>query len=73
MLSHTLHIQISSTFTLRPLRIHFWTEGRGWGLGVKEGGCGDEHWVLCVTSESLNTPSETSDVLYAGSLDTAKN
>lgn len=42
-------------------------------MGVKEGGCGDERWVLCATSESLNTPSETSDVLYAGSLDIAKS
>lgn len=30
--------------------------------------CYDEHWVLCATGESPNATSETSDVLYVGSL-----
>ena len=48
------------------------TEGRGvggwsnWVMGIKEGTCGDEHWVLYATNESLNTTSKTNDVLYAG-------
>lgn len=35
-------------------------------MGSEEGMCGDEHWVLYVTNESLNAPSETNDVLYSG-------
>ena len=48
------------------------SEGRGLegqgkrGMGIKEGMCGDEHWVLYTTNESLNTTSKTNDVLYAG-------
>ena len=35
----------------------------GWGwarwiMGIKEGTC-DEHWVFCVSDESLNSTSET--------------
>ena len=45
------------------------TEGRGWRggvMGIKEGTCCDEHWVLYATNESLNTTSKTNDVLYVG-------
>ena len=48
------------------------TEGRVGGgtgnqvIGIKEGTCCDEHWVLCVTDELLNTTSKTNDVLYSG-------
>lgn len=41
----------------------------GWGnqmMGIKEGTCGDEPWVLYVTNGSLNTTSKTNDELYAG-------
>ena len=44
-------------------------EGRvvgGWVslvVGIKEGTCGDEHWVLYATNESLNISSKTNDVL----------
>jgi len=37
-------------------------EGGGWGnqvMGIKEGMCCDEHWVLYTTNESLNTTSKT--------------
>ena len=48
------------------------SEGRGLEgqgkrvMGIKEGTCGDEHWVLYTTNESLNTTSKTNDALYAG-------
>ena len=48
------------------------SEGRGVGgvgnhvMGIKEGTCGDEHWVLYATNESLNSASKTNDVLYGG-------
>ena len=35
-------------------------------MGIQEGtGC-DEHWVLYATDESVNSVSETNDVLYIG-------
>ena len=37
-------------------------------MGIKEGTCCDEHWVLYTTNESLNTTSKTNDVLYVGYL-----
>ena len=48
------------------------SEGRGLEgqgkrvMGIKEGTCGDEHWVLYTTNESLNTTSKTNDAPYAG-------
>ena len=41
-------------------------EGDSLVMGIKEGMCCDEHWVLYATIESLDTPSNTNDVLYAG-------
>ena len=40
-------------------------EGRGtkWVMGIKEGTC-DEHWVLYVSDESLNSTPETNIILY---------
>ena len=41
----------------------------GWGnrvMGIKEGTCCDEHWVLYATNELLNTTTKTYDVLYVG-------
>ena len=35
-------------------------------MGIKEGTCCDEHWVLYAANESLNTTSKTNDVLYVG-------
>ena len=32
-------------------------------MGIKEGTC-DEHWVLCVSDESLNSTPETNIALY---------
>ena len=34
-------------------------------MGIKEGTCCDEHWVLYVTNESLNFTSKTRNVLYS--------
>lgn len=40
-------------------------EGRGMGgwddrmIGIKEGTCCDEHWVLYTTNESLSTTQKT--------------
>ena len=34
-----------------------------WGMGHKEGTC-DEHWVLYVNDESLNSTPETNIALY---------
>ena len=48
------------------------SEGRGLGggtngvMGIKEGTCCDEHWVLYLTIVSLNTTSKTNDILYSG-------
>lgn len=51
---------------LWPLRnkLRVW---RGWVslvVGVKEGPCCVEHWVLHLKNESWNTTSKTKDVLY---------
>ena len=35
-----------------------------WGMGTKEGTCCDEHWVLFVSDESLNSIPETNIALY---------
>ena len=34
-----------------------------WMMDIKEGTC-DEHWVLYVSDESLNSPPETNITLY---------
>ena len=39
-------------------------EGDGWGMGIKEGTCCDEHWTLYVIDESLNSTPETNHALY---------
>ena len=36
----------------------------GGGMGIKEGTCWDEHWVLYVSDESLNSTPETNTTLY---------
>ena len=45
----------------------WWREEDGvwakWLMGIKEGTC-DEHWVLYVNDESLNSASETSIMPY---------
>ena len=33
-------------------------------MDIKEGTCYDEHWVLYVSDESLNSTSETNIALY---------
>ena len=35
-----------------------------WVMGLKEGTCWDEHWVLYVSDESLNSTPETNSILY---------
>ena len=35
-------------------------------MGIKEHTCCDEHWMLYVTDELLNTTSKTNVVLYSG-------
>lgn len=44
-------------------------EGRGrgwvkWVVGMKEGACCDEHWVMYVSVESLSSTPETNIALY---------
>ena len=34
-----------------------------WVMGIKEGTC-DEHWVLHLSGESLNSTPETNIILY---------
>ena len=35
-----------------------------WVMGIKEGTCYDEQWVLYVSDESLNSTPETDITLY---------
>ena len=35
-----------------------------WAMGIKEGTCWDEHWVLYVSDESLGSTLETNTTLY---------
>ena len=35
-----------------------------WVMGIKEGICHDEHWVLYVSYESLNSTPKTNVALY---------
>ena len=50
------------------IMLEVWQEGRwgNWVMGIKKGMWCDEHWVLYATDESLNTTSNTNDVLYTG-------
>ena len=53
------------------LRIAGGEVGRGWArwvMGIKEGTC-DEHWVLYVSDESLNSTPETNTTLYVHRLE----
>ena len=41
--------------------------GGGWDklvLGIRKGTCWDEHWVLYISNESLNSTPETIIILY---------
>ena len=38
-------------------------------MGIKEGTCCDEHWVLYVSDESLNPIPETKTTLYVNYLE----
>ena len=40
-----------------------------WVMGIKEGTCWDEHWVLYVSDESLNSTPETNTILYVNKLE----
>ena len=42
-----------------------WTK---WMMGIKEGTC-DEHWVLYVSDESLNSTPETKIILGVNQLE----
>ena len=46
-------------------------EGRGvkWLMGTKEGICCDEHWMLYVSDETLNSIPETNITLYVNWLE----
>ena len=35
-----------------------------WVMGIKEGTCSNEQWLLYVTDELLNSTSETSNTVY---------
>ena len=43
-------------------------DGLDRSMGIKEGTC-DEHWVLYVSDESLNSTPETNIILYVNYLD----
>ena len=51
----------------REQTMGWWREVSGrwvrWVMGTKEGTC-DEHWVLYVSDESLNSTPETNIALY---------
>ena len=38
-------------------------------MGIKEGTCWDEYWVLYVSAESLGSTPETSTILYVNKLE----
>ena len=35
-----------------------------WVMGIKDGTCWDEHWVLYVSNESLGSTPETNTTMY---------
>ena len=35
-----------------------------WVIDIKEGTCWDEHWVLYINDESLNSTPKTNTILY---------
>ena len=39
-----------------------------WLMGIKEGSCWDEHWVLYVSDESQNSTPETITTIYVNYL-----
>ena len=39
-----------------------------WVMGIKEGSCWDEHWVLYVSDESLGSAPETNTTLHVNRL-----
>lgn len=46
--------------------------GRGWAkwvMGIKKSTCWDEHWVLYVNDESINSPPEASITPYGNYLE----
>ena len=51
-------------FNVREQTEGWWRDVGGgqarWVMGIKEGTCWDEHWVLYVSDESLNAPPEMS-------------
>ena len=53
--------------TEKRLRVAGGKVGGGLGYmgdGHKEGTCGDEHWVLCVSDKTLNSTPETIITLH---------
>ena len=38
--------------------------GAKWVIGIKEGTCWDEHWVLYISDESLGSTPETNAAPY---------
>ena len=53
------------TLNYREQTEGYWSGGgQGDGLSIKEGTCGDEHWVLYVSDESLNSAHEANITLY---------
>ena len=55
-------------FNDREESVGWWREVGGWWarwvMGIKEGTCYDEHWVLYVSDESLSSTPETNIALY---------
>ena len=40
-------------------------KGQGkWEMGIEEGTCWDEHWVLCVSDESQESTLKAKTTLY---------
>ena len=42
-------------------------------MGIKEGTCGDEHWVLYIRDESQESTPEANTTLYLADLRIKKN
>ena len=61
---HSEIVQVKGE-TILKLRVGRWLAGWArWVMGVKEGTCWVERWVLYVSDESLGSTPETNTILY---------
>lgn len=60
--------KLEETLKFREQIEGWWREGGGewarWEMGIKEGTCYDEYWVLYVSGESQNCTLEINIALY---------